>query len=83
MSHVPFVCRCSRNNNIIDDNVVEDWSKQLAMKMAVGSTVRLKRKMTRDKEREQSRRALLKNLICNPSNMGHAHDPGATCAAKR
>jgi hypothetical protein len=33
------------------------------MKMAVGSTARLGRKMTRDEELEQSRRALPKNLI--------------------
>jgi hypothetical protein len=33
------------------------------MKMAVGSTARLGRKTTRDEEREQSRRALPKNLI--------------------
>jgi hypothetical protein len=33
------------------------------MKTAVGSTARLGRKTTRDEEREQSRRALLKNLI--------------------
>jgi hypothetical protein len=33
------------------------------MKTAVGCTARLGRKMTRDEEFEQSRRALLKNLI--------------------
>jgi hypothetical protein len=33
------------------------------MKTAVGSTARLERKTTHDKEREQSRRALPKNLI--------------------
>jgi hypothetical protein len=34
------------------------------MKTAIGSTVRLGRKTTRDEECEQSRRALSKNLIC-------------------
>jgi hypothetical protein len=62
--HVPFVCRCSRCSNVVDHNVGEDRSKQTAMKMAVGYTTRLGWKMTRDEELEQSRRALLKNLIC-------------------
>jgi hypothetical protein len=34
------------------------------MKTAVGCTARLRWKMTRDEELEQSRRALPKNLIC-------------------
>jgi hypothetical protein len=39
-------------------------SKQTAMKTAVGCTARLGRKMARDEELKQSRRALPKNLIC-------------------
>jgi hypothetical protein len=61
--HVPLVCKCSHSSNVVADNVAEDWSKQLAMKTAVGSTARLGRKTTRDEEREQSCRVLPKNLI--------------------
>jgi hypothetical protein len=57
--HVPFACRCSRSSNVVGDNVGEDRSKQTA----VGSTARLGWKTTRGEELEQSRRALLKNLI--------------------
>jgi hypothetical protein len=58
--HIPFVCRCSRCRNVVDDNIGEDRSKQTA----VGCTVRLGWKTTCDEELEQSRRALPKNLIC-------------------
>jgi hypothetical protein len=47
------------------------------MTMAVGSTARLGRKMTTDKEHEQSRRALLKNLIRPlPYRIAKASDSG-------
>jgi hypothetical protein len=61
--HVPFVCRCSRYSNVVDDNVGEDRLKQTTMKTVVGCTARLGRKTTRDEKLEQSRRALPKNLI--------------------
>jgi hypothetical protein len=48
---------------MVDDNVGEDRSKQMAMKTMVGSTARLGRETARDEEIEQSRRALPKNLI--------------------
>jgi hypothetical protein len=63
MSHVPFACRCSHSSNVVDDNVGVDQLKQMAMKMAVGSTARLGWKTTRDEELEQSCRARPKNLI--------------------
>jgi hypothetical protein len=45
------------------DNFGEDHSKQTAMKMTVGITARLGRRMTCDEELEQSCVPLLKNLI--------------------
>jgi hypothetical protein len=63
MMLIPLVWRWSRNGNVVDDNVGEDWSKQMAMKTVVGSTARLERNTTRDEERKKSRRALPKNLI--------------------
>jgi hypothetical protein len=32
MPHVPFICRWSRYGDVVDDNVGEDQSKQMAMK---------------------------------------------------
>jgi hypothetical protein len=63
MSHVSFICRCSRSGDVVDDNVGKDRSKQTSMKMAVGSTARPGRKTACDEELEKSHRALPKNLI--------------------
>jgi hypothetical protein len=58
MGQKEYMKLLSMNRYIVDDKVVEDWSKQM-----VRNTARLVRKTARNEDREQSHGALPKNLI--------------------